>query len=257
MAIVSHKNRFIFIKTRKTAGSSAEIALSRVCDDVDFITPIGAENSPDEQLRCQEGGHGPVNWRKPWWRYRTIKEIRHRLKRGHRAPVLGTHATAEQLRAYFGEDIWANYFRFTIERNPWDKAVSRYWWMKYRRERKGRTDFPTVGDFLRRVARERPHWLTSWDHYTVDDRIAVDQVLFYENLSAGMTALEQRMNLAPGALSLPRQRAKGGLRKDARPYQEILSTADRELIAHVCRREIAAFGYEFDRECTNRLDAES
>jgi len=246
MAIVCHKHRFIFIKTRKTAGSSVEIALSRLCDGNDFITPLSFEDGPDETLRRESGGHPPVNWQKRWWQYRLGKELRHRIKRGVRASVLGTHATATQLRAYFGEAIWSGYYRFTIERNPWDRAVSRYWWMKYRHERDGRSGFPPIEEFLARVARERPHWLSNWEHYTIDDRIAVDRVLFYEDLPAGMAELESRFGVEAGTLALPEKRAKGGLRRDPRHYSQILSHADRELIARVCRREIAAFGYVFE-----------
>ena len=38
--IISHKHKFIFIKTRKTAGTSIEVALSKICDDGDVITKI-------------------------------------------------------------------------------------------------------------------------------------------------------------------------------------------------------------------------
>lgn len=246
MAIISYRNRFIFIKTRKTAGSSVEIALSRVCGPEDFITPIGIEAGPDEKLRLEEGGHPPANWRKPWWRYRTLKEVRHRLKRGVPAPVLGSHATAEQLRAHCGEHVWSTSFRFTVERNPWDKAVSRYWWMKYRHERDGGSEFPPISEFLARVARERPHWLSNWEHYTIDGRIAVDRVLFYERLAADLTALEGQLGLKRGVLALPVKHAKGGLREDPRHYSRVLSDADRDLVAAVCRREIEAFDYRFD-----------
>ncbi len=37
--IVSHEHGFIFMKTRKTAGTSVEIALSRICGPDDVITP--------------------------------------------------------------------------------------------------------------------------------------------------------------------------------------------------------------------------
>lgn len=246
MTIVCHAHRFIFIKTRKTAGSSVEIVLSRLCDDGDFITPLSRPDDADEALRREAGGHPPVNWKKPWWRYRPGKELRHRIKRGIKAPILGTHATASQLRRYFGDDIWSSYHRFTIERDPWDRAVSRYWWMKYRHERDGRTDFPPITEFLARVARERPHWLSNWEHYTIDDQIAVDRVLFYESLSDGLAALERHFGVETGTLALPERRAKGGLRRDPRHYSEILSVADRELIAQICQREIEAFGYAFD-----------
>ena len=43
--IVSHK--FIFIKSKKTAGTSMEIALSRYCGDRDIITPIIPETKQE------------------------------------------------------------------------------------------------------------------------------------------------------------------------------------------------------------------
>jgi hypothetical protein len=38
--IISHKHKFIFVKTGKTAGTSVEIFLSQHCGDTDVVTPI-------------------------------------------------------------------------------------------------------------------------------------------------------------------------------------------------------------------------
>ena len=38
--IVSHAHKFIFLKTKKTAGTSIELALSTLCGDEDVITPL-------------------------------------------------------------------------------------------------------------------------------------------------------------------------------------------------------------------------
>jgi hypothetical protein len=56
--IVSHSRRFIFIKTRKVAGTSVELFLSQLCSQEDIITPLGV----DEVLRP---GMGARNFWKP------------------------------------------------------------------------------------------------------------------------------------------------------------------------------------------------
>ncbi len=60
--IVSHQHRFVFLKTRKTAGTSVEIALSKICGPDDIISRISPE---DEELRAAAGGRGPQNHESP------------------------------------------------------------------------------------------------------------------------------------------------------------------------------------------------
>ena len=38
--IISHKHKFIFIKTKKTAGTRVKVYLSQFCGSDDIITPI-------------------------------------------------------------------------------------------------------------------------------------------------------------------------------------------------------------------------
>ena len=64
--IVSHKYKFIFLKTRKTVGTSIEIALSRFCGEQDIITPITPE---DEKLRQELGIRRPQNFYIPFAKY--------------------------------------------------------------------------------------------------------------------------------------------------------------------------------------------
>ena len=57
--ILSYTNNFLFIKTRKTAGTSIEIALSLKCSKKDVITPISPN---DEIIRKRLFGLLPRNF---------------------------------------------------------------------------------------------------------------------------------------------------------------------------------------------------
>ena len=57
--ILSHKYKYIFIKSFKTASTSLEIALSKYCGKEDVITPIINE---DEKIRKINGFNGPQNF---------------------------------------------------------------------------------------------------------------------------------------------------------------------------------------------------
>ena len=241
--IVCHNYRFIFIKTRKTAGSSVEIALSRLCRDGDIVTSLSAERG-EETLRQQEGGYGPAGHLKSLFAHKGLKEWRRLLLRGQWASY-GQHMTAKEIKRLVGSEIWNNYLKITIERNPWDRALSRYWWQKYRWEERGRTGFPSISEYLRWLEEHKPHWISNWGHYTIRNKIAVDRVLFFENLAIDLVRLAHDLGVGEEKLQLPMKRAKGGFRGDTRSYHEVLSESDRELIYRLCRREIETFGYRF------------
>lgn len=240
--IICHRYRFIFIKTRKTAGSSVEMALSRACGEGDVVAPLAARLG-EEEMRRTEGGYGPANWQKPVSEHRGFTEWKRLLLYGRRAPRFGEHATAGQIRDRVPGNVWAGYYKLSLERNPWDRAISRYYWQKHRWERKPRkTPFPEIGEYLRWLEREKPHWISNWNHYAIGDDLAVDGMLFHEDLPAGLERLREELGIQED-ISLPERMAKGGFRPDRAHYSEVLDRADCDLIARVCAREIETFGY--------------
>jgi hypothetical protein len=227
--IVSHDHRFIFLKTRKTAGTSIEIALSRFCGPRDIVTPITPE---DEALRASLGSGGPRNFEG-----QAAKGAPGAKRRGVR---FYNHMPAEEVRASVGDDVWRTYRKVTIERNPWDKAVSLYFW----RQREEAS--LSLIEFLR-AEEAGPHGrygsrLSNWSIYTIDDVPAADQVMRYERLVQEIEALGASLGL-PGAIELPH--AKATSRPDRRPYQELMGPEERDIVARICRREIALLGYAF------------
>lgn len=61
--IILHKHQFIFIKPQRTAGTSVELLLSRICGPDDVITPLGFD--PDPNVREKHKAKAPQNYKRP------------------------------------------------------------------------------------------------------------------------------------------------------------------------------------------------
>ncbi len=231
--IVSHEHRFIFIKTRKTAGTSLEISLSRYLGPTDICTPISAE---DEAVR-RELGRGPQNFRGPIWRHRP-RDLGRWLRRGH-ASLYYNHMPASRVRGLLGPRTWDDYTTFCFERNPWDKVVSAYYWDHRRDTAAGREPGTPFSDYLKG---RRGLDVRDYPLYTIRGQVAVDRVGRFENLAEDLRQICLQIGIdfdgwLPGA--------KGGFRPRDREYRDLYTTADRELVARRFRREIDLFGYVF------------
>jgi hypothetical protein len=227
--IVSHRHRFIFVKTRKTAGTSIEIALSSYCGEEDIISRITRD---DEEIRRALGFPGPQNDLLPVAQYSSNEWLRF-VSRGRRARFRN-HMAAARIRALLGETIWRDYFKFCVERDPWDKAISLYYWRTRHMNPR-----PPLHQFLAGVA---PDSLSNFEIYTIDGALAMDRVIRFECLSAELEEVRNLLGL-PEPLSLPR--AKSAHRDEERHYSELLEDADRAIVDRVCAREIALFDYGF------------
>lgn len=213
--IISHRHKFIFIKTKKTAGTSIEIALAKICGDTDIITPISPE---DENTRNALGYRGPQNY--------IINGV----------PLFYNHIPARDIRALVGNEVWNSYFKFCFERNPWDKVISWYFWENRTEPR------PSISEFIRSGHAGMVGGSGGFDLYTINGEIAVDRVCLYENMDQEMVRIQQQLNL-PDLPALPR--AKSRFRSDKRHYREILGAEDRIAIEKLFAREIGHFGYMF------------
>jgi hypothetical protein len=228
--IVSHVHRFIFIKTRKTAGTSVEIALSKYCGPDDIITRITPE---DEALRTELGHRGPQNYAisPRYWRAADLV----RALWGERPGRFYNHMPAAKIRARLGTRIWNSYYKIAFERNPWDLVVSAYFWHY------GRADaLPPIGTF---IASEDVLTYSNFPIYSIDGRVAVDHVGRYEDLPAELARFAKQVGL-PEVPVLPR--AKTAFRTDRRHYADCLGQAERERIGQLFKREIDHFGYTFE-----------
>ena len=227
--LVSHRHKFIFIKTRKTAGTSVEIALSRFCGPEDIISPISAE---DEKIRRQLGYPGPQHHLKSRGEY-TARDWWDRLRGG--APRrFYNHAPAEEVRRMVGRQTWDSYFKFCFDRNPFDKAISKYYWTT-----KKKSTPPDMNEWLQTCATYR---ISNWGMYSLGGELAMDYVGRFEHLQEDLQTALERIGIDAVA-ALPN--TKTGTRKDRSHYHELLTQPTRERLEKDCWREMELLDYHW------------
>ncbi len=245
--IYSQKRNFIFIKTTKTAGSSVEIALSTFCANGDILTPL---SEGDEEIRVALSGIGAQNykWRseeKPWDILRDIKNRPRRYRKLLKHPFKKTdpiinkfdeHMTSSDVKLILGNEVWENSFTFTVERNPWDKAVSAFYW-----QNRNNLKLQTLDEYIESRYKKHQHKISNWNFYTENNKLLVDKILRYECLDEDLKNLGEFLNLS--GLKLPDYKAKGNFRENRLPAGKILSTKSIDLIGRMCQKEIEYFGY--------------
>ena len=210
--IASRSLGFIFIKTRKTAGTSLEIVLSSWCSGRDICTPITPE---DEEIRARYGGKA-----------RNYRDLLGRRR-------FYNHMPAAEVRARLPQ-LWERSHRFTVERHPYERVLSRAWFITMRTS--GNPD--EVGAGIDRVIADRSY--LNHPVYTIDGALAVHEVWDYAEAWDRLRALAERL-----AMPLPDEwpRAKARFRKDRRPAREVLTDRQRERIYEDARFEFDLMGY--------------
>ena len=104
MVLVSFHKRFIYTKTNKTAGTSVEVFFESYC-----LPPDGYEQVHFRGETITD--YGIVGFRGPNMPADTIWY---------------NHMPAARIGEYLGSDVWNEFFKFCVVRNPFDKLVSMY-----------------------------------------------------------------------------------------------------------------------------------
>jgi len=203
--IISHKYKFIFVKTFKTAGSSFEAAYSWISHPDDVLPP-------DEPCN-QHNVSAFRNWQEMGFY---------------------NHMHACDIQDRVSPMVWRTYYKFCFERNPWDKAVSWYYWHLHVNRW---AEPPTLSEFILKHLNK-----PDWPMYTKGDSVIVDKVFRFENLLKEIGILKDILDL-PEAFFLPR--VKGDARPPKTHYYELLGEAERDKVAQDFSKTIKLMGYKF------------
>jgi hypothetical protein len=228
--ILSHKYKFIFIKTAKTAGTSIEVFLSKHCAPTDTVTPIEPPVQ-GHQPRNYEGFINPVPeiLERPG---RLFSALRHTITSREK---FYRHMAASLVQKRVPSQVWNSYFKFCVERNPWDKVLSHY----YMHAAREGGSLP-LDEYL-----ARGRFPINYFRYTdrSGTKIIVDRVLRYENLVAELSEVFSELKVPfDGTLGV---KAKSEYRTDRKPYQQVFKDEQRRIVEIAFAKEIELHGYRF------------
>ena len=217
--IISHRHKFIFMHLGRTGGRSLTMALASHCGPDDVISTVnGLEGQNEAGFR--------------------------------------RHAGAREIRRKVGDKIWNEYFTFTIERNPWDKILSRYWVYAghdnkkaYKKIYEKITGAPLTFSqwFAMKVWQGR---LLGLGHirfprhyacYVEDGAQVVDFIGRFERREEHLALLSQRLGLAIDTSVWIGSRS----RKNRAPYTEHYTPSMQRVVESVFARDLELLGYKF------------
>jgi hypothetical protein len=228
--IVSHRHRFIYVKTHKTGSTAVEVALAPFLGPDDILTPAKAE------FQAMRGEAGPRNYRLNHPLVPKVPLLKRLLGRPVRQnhPSVGFyhHMPAWRIRAYVGEEVWRDYFKFTFERNPWDRQVSWYWF-KSVRPQKGRS-------FEAFMRNRRRAYVPNFDLYSQNDKVVVDFVGRYEQMQDDWLKVLRNIGLDEST-ALP----LANVSERRRDYREVYNERTKAIVGDWYSREISLLCYSF------------
>ena len=215
--IISRGRRFIFVHIPKTGGTALSLALEARAQKDDIL--IG--DTPKARAR---------------------KTRLHGVKTAGR---LWKHSTLADVAGLVTEAEIADFFTVTLVRNPWDRMVSYYHWLREQSFAHPAVGLARAKDFSGFL--NHPQTRTSlqlWPYAAyLRDGHGVDRCTLYarlEHLKTDLAPFEAHLGFRLAPL------AKANATNRAADWRGYYCDADAGLVGSLCAGDIARFGYGFN-----------
>jgi len=242
--LVSHTKKFIYTKTKKTAGTSVESYFEKYClleGTWEFF-----HNRP-----AYVGETGIIGYR------------------GGKPPkgeVWRNHMPAKKIKRIVGDEIWNSYFKFCVIRDPFDKMVSGFHFYYRRKQRYALTNKLNAAA-NRLIGKSKPidrvsgshkvdrfrswvklgGWVKDRNKYIIDGQECVDFFIRFEDLEGGIRSVCERLEIPFEPERIPR--LKHGNRIDDLPLNEYYDKETIQIVSDRYRFELDRFGYTAPEPC--------
>ncbi|AVI51436.1 hypothetical protein C5O00_09730 [Pukyongia salina] len=161
------------------------------------------------------------------------------------------HATAKQLveTGLVTTQQWESYFKFTFVRNPWDRAISDYFWLQ--NDRKIKDNFSNYLDKagkFKTVLTETGETHYRGDHLTPQSRFFDEKGTYAVDYMGRFESFENDMQHIVKALGIQQDFDLhiNAARKNRRHYSRYYSDALIAKVAKLYAADIERFNYQFD-----------
>jgi hypothetical protein len=203
--MISHKHKFIFIHIPKTAGTSIER----------FLLEVEGVRTP----ACPA-------WGPAWGKT---------LKPSEREEYLIAPGQHNLFREY-DQKYRAAYFSFAFVRNPFDRAVSSFFYEK----RWGRSS--SFKDFLKNPRHENDVHAVSQRDFIINksNEPLVDFIGRFENL-------QDDFGVVCDKIGIQRKKLPCENKRQHKHYAEYYNDETREIVAEKYAKDIECFGYKFEK----------
>lgn len=209
--LISDQKEFVFVHVAKTAGTSIRAALkpySVQAPNSKFYSFLRLFDLPKD--------------------YRRFKFPRHAfLSAAHRK---------------LPPDIYQNYFKFAVVRNPWDRLVSCYHSDHgLKQDRNPNKNYKAPPKFFDYLEKQRKRENFQLERITdLDGQIGLDFMLRFERIDEDIKTLADKLDVS---IDLPR--LNPSLRQKA-SFQDYYDQESRNFVARHWQREIEMLDYKFD-----------
>lgn len=253
--IISHKYKFIFIKTGKVGGTSVEMALSKFLGPEDIITPI---SWVDERNRFRWGFRtaqnfeesfsslSPIKWPR-WLRANSLSRFgseERKLRERYRFPRrFWNHMPAAAIRDKIDKETWNRYYKFSIERNPWDKMISIYYWDPgNKRPNMSFRDFVLSGQGLK----------SNFGLYSINGVVAVDRILRYDCLTQELSEVANQLGINDRIRDTLTMMSAKKKHRSHRSVEDFYDAETRKIVDIFFGREIRLMQFNFQEDQKER-----
>jgi hypothetical protein len=216
--LVSHKHKFIYIKSIKTAGTSTEIFLEPYC-----VTNV-LESHGREMIQTNEGIIGT------------------RMNQ-HLAEIseFYNHMPPYKIKNSIGEETFNSYTKIINIRNPFDMMVSHYYFKPtfdlYSRVEMSFEDYLLTTNVVEDLSKKYR------DLMYIEDEFIVDEIVRFENLEEDIFKLLDKLELPSPKRELGEY--KKNKRRPDKDWKKMYSNETKELVEKHFKFYMDLFNYSF------------